>query len=69
MTITINCHKSARLVEAQLPLLYPEMVPVGPGEAQLPVCLLLTGPCTTLVVGFSLANKNLEYMAGLTLKF
>ena len=43
------------------------MVPVGPGEAQLPVCLLHTGVCTgTLVVGFSLTNKNPDYM-GLTL--
>ena len=58
----------ARLLEAQLPSLYPGMDPVGPGKAQLPVCLIHTGVCTTLVVGFSLTNKNLEYM-GLTLKF
>ena len=32
------------------------MVPVGPEEAQLPVCLFHTGMCTTLVVGFSLTK-------------
>ena len=63
-----SVHLPARLVEAQLPPLYPGMVPVGPWEAQLPVCLLHTGVCTTLVVGFSSTNKNLEYMR-LTLKF
>ena len=51
-----------------IPSLYPGMVPVGPGEAQQPVCLLHTGVCTTLLVGFSLTNQNPEYM-GLTLKF
>ena len=66
-----SVHLPARLVEAQLPPLYPGMVPVGPREVQLPICLLHTGAdtagvCTTLVVGFSLTD-NPEYM-GLTLK-
>ena len=46
----------------------PGMVPFGPGETQLPVCLLHTGVCTALVVGFSLTNKIPVYM-GLTLNF
>ena len=56
-----SVHLPARLVEAQLPPIreeaqlppfYPGIVPVGPGEARLPVCLLHTGLCTTMVVGF-----------------
>ena len=55
--------------EAQHPPLYWSVhLPARFVEAQLPVCLLHTGVCTTLVVGFSLTNKNPEYM-GLTLKF
>ena len=45
--------------------LYPGVVPVGPGEVQLPVCLLHTDVYTILVVGFSLSNKNSEYMGKL----
>ena len=72
-----SVHLSARLVEtqlppireeAQLPHFYPGMVPVGLGEAKLYVCLLHAGVCATLVVGFSLTNKNPEYK-GLLLKF
>ncbi len=60
-----SVHLPSRLVEAQvppiggkdkLPPLYPGTVTVRPERR--PNSLLHTGVCTTLVVGFSLANKN-----------
>ena len=63
-----SVHLPARLLGDSTPFSLPRNGPSRPGGGPTTVCLLHTGVCTTLVVGFSLTNKNPEYM-GLTLKF